>query len=428
MSVAARVAIDAATPGPPSGATPSAARLYRDGYALGVSTVASAGLGFGAWVLAARVHTPREIGYASGLLQAVLLLSAFGLVNLSAGLIRFLPVAGTRAGRFTYGAYTVSAASTFVLAMAFALARPAHLFDATPVGGLLAFAALAVIWSVFTLQDSALTGLGAAPWVACENTSFGLMRVGALVVLGATGGRWGIVASWFLPAVLLIAVINLGPLRTRLAARAGQRPLTSATAVKRYVAATWLPTALQHAVQLATPLVVLAAVGPERASAFSMAWLLITNVELVSIGFGNALVVQAAQDHAALTRLLHAALRRQYELLGLGLVALAVFARQALSVFGPTYAAQGTTTLRLLALAMLPRIFSVTVTSGARIAGRLRAISALQLPITVGEIVLAAVLAPRWGLVAVGWATLVIQSAVAVASVPLWRSLTSEER
>ncbi|MCU1427327.1 MAG: hypothetical protein JWL83_1327 [Actinomycetia bacterium] len=397
-------------------------KLFRDGYALGVSTVASAGLGFVAWVLAARHHTPREMGYASGLLQAVLLLSAIGLVNLSPALIRFLPVAGREGRRFIGATYVVSGTVTAVVAFVFALFRPAHLFEGASFPAFFGFALLATLWSIFTLQDAALTGVGAANWVAGENTVFGVLRVLGIVALGATGGRWGIVGSWFIPAVALIAVINLWPLRTRTLSRAPAVDV-STRVIGRYVTATWLPTVLQHVVQLVTPLVVLSAIGPTRSSAFSMAWLIFTNIELVGIGFGNALVVHAARNRDAVGSLMQAAVRRQLQILGPVLVGVAVFAHPILSVFGPSYARGGTTTLRLLALAMLPRIFSLAVTNGARVAGRLGAVTAIQLPITVGVVGLSALLVPKYGMIAVGWVAIILHSAIAIACIPMWRIL-----
>lgn len=48
-------------------------------------------LGFFFWAIAARLYTPEQVGLATALISAVLLLHVFARLGLDIGLIRFLP-------------------------------------------------------------------------------------------------------------------------------------------------------------------------------------------------------------------------------------------------------------------------------------------------------------------------------------------------
>src|SRR4029079_10368195 len=68
--------------------------VYREGYALVMSAGVAGGLGLVYWVVAARSYSPEDVGVNSAVISTMLLLSSIAQLNLSAGLIRFIPAAG----------------------------------------------------------------------------------------------------------------------------------------------------------------------------------------------------------------------------------------------------------------------------------------------------------------------------------------------
>ena len=64
-------------------------------------------------------------------------------------------------------------------------------------------------WSVFSLQDSALTGLRASVWIPLENAVYGVVKLGLLVVVAQTSLSDGVFTSWTLPVVALLVPVNL---------------------------------------------------------------------------------------------------------------------------------------------------------------------------------------------------------------------------
>ena len=68
--------------------------VYREGYALVMSAAVAGVLGLVYWVVAARSYSPEDVGVNSAIISTMLLLSSIAQLNLSAGLIRFIPAAG----------------------------------------------------------------------------------------------------------------------------------------------------------------------------------------------------------------------------------------------------------------------------------------------------------------------------------------------
>ena len=64
-------------------------------------------------------------------------------------------------------------------------------------------------WSVFSLQDSALTGLRASVWIPLENAVYGVVKLGLLVVVAQTSLSDGVFTSWTLPVLALLVPVNL---------------------------------------------------------------------------------------------------------------------------------------------------------------------------------------------------------------------------
>jgi hypothetical protein len=72
--------------------------LLRNGYALVLNVGLTAALGVSFWVIAAREYSVADVGRGSAMVSALITLSTLGQLNLTTGLLRFLPRAGRHAG------------------------------------------------------------------------------------------------------------------------------------------------------------------------------------------------------------------------------------------------------------------------------------------------------------------------------------------
>src|SRR5256885_2892880 len=74
--------------------------MYREGYALVLSSGLSSLLGFVYWIVAARSYSPDVVGLNSAVISAMMFLAGMSQLNLASASIRFLPAAGARTRRF----------------------------------------------------------------------------------------------------------------------------------------------------------------------------------------------------------------------------------------------------------------------------------------------------------------------------------------
>jgi O-antigen/teichoic acid export membrane protein len=145
---------------------------------------------------------------------------------------------------------------------------------------------------------------------------------------------------------------------------------------------------------------------PTELAYFATAQVVSSVVGLVPYLFAFALFAEAANDEGLLRRLI----RRTFPL---GLVTCLVVvvvaevaAPQVLRLFGPEYAAHGTTVLRLLLLSAVPYVVKDHYVAVRRAQGRLGSATRVLSVATVGEVGAGIVGGVLWGLngLALGWA------------------------
>jgi O-antigen/teichoic acid export membrane protein len=403
--------------------------LFRNAYALIGSTAVTTGLGLGYWVLAARVYTPADVGRGSALISVMLLLAGVAQLNLMPALTRFLPRAGAATGGLVARAYLLGAVVGVVVGGGFAAAT-AWRWPGSALGELLAgrawlaplFAVSVATWAVFTLQDSVLTGLRRAVWVPVDNAAYGVAKIVLLVALAAALPGLGVFVSWAVPAMVSIAVVTGIVFRRAVPAHVRETVAVAepvdARRIRRFVAGDYAGALFELAATRLLPLVVVAQAGAEAAGYFYVVWVIGTAMELVLHNFGASLTVEGALSQERLAAMVASVARRAAVLLvPVTLVALAA-AETVLRVFGAGYAANGAGLLRLLALALLPRLVVVLVLTVARVRGRIGQVVVLQAAFAVLVVGLSLALVGPLGITGVGVAYLVASVAVAAGVLP----------
>src|SRR5712692_394265 len=82
--------------------------LYRNGYALILSSAMTSGLGAVYWIIAARNYSVEDVGINSAAISAMMFLAGISQLNLMSALVRFVPRAGRGTKRFAIFAYGIS--------------------------------------------------------------------------------------------------------------------------------------------------------------------------------------------------------------------------------------------------------------------------------------------------------------------------------
>ncbi len=394
--------------------------LYRNAYALMLNTGVNSVLGLLYWVVAARTHPAAEVGRGNALVALMMVLATLAQLNLGQALIRFLPRSGAAGRRFLLTAYAIAVplsglAAAGVAAYCHLVLPPSDPLSMT-VGLGVWFVVATMAWSVFNLQDAALTGLRAAVWVPVENGIYGLAKLVVLVsVVGA-----GVFVSWTAPVLVLVVPVT-GLLLLRVLprhARQGPAELPSRRVLTRYVAGDYVGSVFTQVSTMLLPVLVVALLGPEQSGYLLPAQTIFTALNLLSLGITSSLVVEAARDATRATAYARAVLRRVLATVLPAALVLAVAAPWVLALFGEQYRANATVLLQLLMVSTLPRIPVLLYSSRCRLdnrTGRLAVLQAGQAVVLVGGTV---VLAGPLGLVAVGWAVLASQALPALALTP----------
>jgi O-antigen/teichoic acid export membrane protein len=358
---------------PPAFRRQWSAPLFQSGFALLLGSGLTSALGLPYWVLAARSYTPSEVGRSAAVLSALVLVSGATQLGLAGVLPRYLPVRSLDARRIVTIAYLATLAAGAALAtlalLTVGLWSPSLRFLRHDPLWALSFIAGVMIWNVFTIQDSVLTGIGQTRWVPLENASYSVVKIALLLAFAAVSWELGIVVSWLLPA-LVAAIVVTGVLLRRVLQRGSDRPMPARSALRRAIRLS-LGNYAGNLASLASgailPVLILNAVGARATAAFYASYTIAMALPLVGAAFATSFTVQAASDVAQMRRLTRQTILGSYALLTPLVIALVVAAPDILGLFGGPYAQQGDAVLRLLSLAALPNVLVVVGLGIARI-------------------------------------------------------------
>lgn len=396
--------------------------LYRNAYALMANTAGNSILGLLYWVLAARTFPDAAVGRGNALISLMMLVSTFTQLNWSGALIRFLPRAGRSARQMLLTAYLMATGLAAVAAAAvmaychFARAPDDPLY--VSAGLAVWFVVATVAWSVFNLQDAALTGMRSAVWVPLENGLYGLVKLVLLVVVARTSLSDGVFASWTIPVIALLVPVNLLLFRRilpRHATAEPDAPPPGRRVLARYMAGDYAAQAFTQLSSTFLPVLVVSLLGAAQGAYYLPAQTAFAAMGMLATAITSSLVVEAARDEQATHRLARAMLRRICVLVLPAGAFVGLAAPWLLELFGSQYRAEATTVLQLMMLSLLPRVPVALYVTKCRLDNRTGTLALLQFTQAALVIGGTAVFAPAAGLVAVGWSVLAAEVVPALA-------------
>ncbi len=396
--------------------------LYRNGYALIFGGAASSALGFFYWIAAARYYPTSDVGANSAVLSAMMLLSGISQLGLGSVLFRFIPLAGQTTDRLISRAYLISVGMAGVLSTLFCLGvdfwSPALAFLRSNAVWFVSFVFANMIWSVFSLQESALTGLRQAHWVPIETTVFGIAKIGLLVALAQSLQHSGLFASWMVPAALTILPLNWLVFRRLIPQHIRATTALAGSIVSkdiiRYTAGNYFGALFSVVSSTLLPIVVTNQVGMSANAYFYLPWMIQTALQLVALNLTTSLTVEAVLDHTRFRAFCIQVLKQTWRLLVPPVVVILLGAFFILQIFGDAYAVQGAALLRLLALATIPNAVVALSISIARVQNRPGLIVAIQGSLCVLALGLSYPFLAIWGITGIGVAWLITQTVLAM--------------
>jgi O-antigen/teichoic acid export membrane protein len=324
--------------------------------------VASMGLGFLAWLVAARLFAPDEVGLASGAVAAMMFCVQLALIGIGSAVIALFPrhrddpEALLNTSLLSVALVAILMGGAF-LVLARGVFRELDTVAATPVLAL-AFIAMTLFGAVNVLMDNLSVAIRRGDQVLTRNVAFGLVTIGfplALSRVGPAYGTWVILLAWTLAG---LAACTIGAFQVH-RTLPGFRPrielrLPLARRLVGVGLPNWALTMTERGPALLMPVLVTELISPTTNAFWYAAWMMAWVVMIIPISVGQTLFAEAAREPdraGAATR--HGLLTS----LGLGVLAaagMALLARFALGLLGSAYADAGVGALRVLVVTVVP--------------------------------------------------------------------------
>ena len=375
---------------------------------------ATAVLGFAYWAVATHLFSARDVGLAAAASSTAFFLGAIGALGIPLLLVAELGSlpAAVRRVTFSTGMY-IACLAVLLLSLGTLALSPVLGGSLRIIGAHSATAALFVIGSVATMGsltfDNAAIALHRGSAQLWRGGLTAVLKLAVVVVLVLVGIRTasGLLFAWALTLAVSIALIPMLRLEP---APVGEGSLSHRAALARRYGALSLK---HHVLNLSinpvfyiVGLIAALLIPPRQLAYFSTALLLESTAMVIPYLLALSLFAEISGDK----RLLHRHVRRTLPL-GLalcgGIVVVAeVAAPLALRIFGPAYATNGTSALRLLVLVGFGYVIKDHYVAIRRAQGRLGQAVKVMAAGTSAEAVGAALGGIYWSMtgLCIGWA------------------------
>lgn len=399
----------------------SSTPLSRGGLALVVNTALTGILGFGYWILAARLFSTYAVGVAGALVAATTLFSGIGQLNLSGMLMRFLPRVGPKSRRLVVGSYVFAAGLSAFIAAASLLFVRLFVSSASPlhVGLLESFSFILAVaaYAIFTIEDSVLIGLRRTVWVPAENGTFGLAKIVALLALAPIGSAFALYGAWMIPLVVLIPAVSAMlfcrflplarrgvPLGRRLRSR-----------LVRFAVGDGAGGLFTQLWTYSLPTLITASLGASVNALFYTSFLFSSTIDQVAVNYASPLTVEGARTPGELETLIRQALKHIFAIILPTVMALILIGPWLLRAFGHKYVSAAPL-LDMLLIACLPKAISTVYYAYCRVQRTTHRSAMMQAYVCSATLAAVAVLARPFGLIAVGLVIVAVQSSAGIIS------------
>lgn len=412
------------TGGPVAGTTATAVRrpaLIRSAAALMTSTVASAGLGFLFWVVAARWFAPEAVGRASAAVSAMALLAGLAQLNLINLYARFLPGAGRHTRRLVLGGYAASAAMAVLLGTGFlALGLGTGIVGPAPVQRLV-FVVAVLATAIFFISDGVLTALRRAGSVPVKNVIASSAKLALLPLLAGTAAGDGMLLAWTAPMLVTMLGVNWWVLRRLVPAHARTAPAAPAPDRREllgFASAEYVNGLLTNAVAFLPPVMVAGALGATASAYFYIPWTIGVAGSTLLWNVVTSFVVTASSDASAARAHVNRAFLLVTAVVVPGAAVLGTAAGPLLGLLGGEYAAEGAATLRLVGLSLPFTGIILLACAFAMMEKRMWPVVGVQSVGIAAFVLLSWFGLPTVGIIAPAAALCMAQAAVAVVLLP----------
>jgi O-antigen/teichoic acid export membrane protein len=408
--------------------------LYANSVFLIANACSNAVLGFGFWVVAARLYPTEVVGLASAMWSAGGMLAFIAVLGLGQGLIRFLPMAREKAAPLINSSITIATAVAAVAALVFIagipLWSPALGFIRSDIRFGITFVIFVISGTLFNLFSDTYLALRRAEYTFIQGAAMGMLKVIFAVALAGTFGIFGMLASYTFASAAIVA-LGLFVFLVRL--QPGYRPIPALPRkadeeMIRFSFTNYLAQGLGSLTGWILPVMVLDLAGSTTNAYFFMGWSFAALLFAVPTATANSMFAECSQSESDMAH----NLRRSLKLIAMLAVPLAaalfLLGDKLLLAFGRQYSEQSTQLLWVLIPSIIPVTINSIYSTTAKVAKRMRVVLGMAAVSSIGTLGLSYFLLPRFGITGPGWAWLISQTALALVILPGFIRLFKQKR
>lgn len=392
--------------------------LRRNALFLMAANASSAFFGFFFWLIAARFYSTEDVGLATALISAMMLLAIISRLGFDIGLIRLLPAEENKRDIINscltlVGLFSIVAAIAFIMGLD--LWSPKLLFIRENWIYIVAFILFTVTITLAQLQGQVFVAFRSAQFTFIQSVVSGLRLL--LVVLLAGLSAFGIFSSVGLAWGLVFIIGNL--LILRLYNKYRPIPTIKRQIVNdmaRFSFGNYAANILGALPTYILPLIIIAVLTTESSAYFYIPFALIGILGMATEGATFSLLAEGSHEPTRLRSQTIKAAKFISLFLVPGIVILFVFGDPILSIFGVAYAQNSLALLRLFAISCIPWTIIYLYTTVIRVQMRVKPLIYLYAFFAVFIIVVSYWLMKWLGLIGVGIAWLSAQSILAMVT------------
>jgi O-antigen/teichoic acid export membrane protein len=384
--------------------------LYANAYYLMANTAVNSLSGFVFWMVAARFYTADDVGIASAMISAILLLSGLSSLGLGSGLIRFLPGAGAAAGEMLNSSLTLITLLSLLSAIVFLVGLPLWspaltLMYGQPIfimcfvlftllctwSGVISLVFVAHRASRFTLLSSVVAGAKIFLLITFT-TLYGAFGIFASIGV-ATGVSLVVALLWFLPAVQ-----NGYFPRPRLCLRILRSLLP-------FSIGNYLVVFLYQTPQIILPIMVLNVLGARESAYIYTVWMIATMFFMISGAISASVFAEGSNEEKSVPDNVRRALSLTAMLSLPAVLIMLILGDRLLLFFGRDYLEGGGKLLTILVLSTFPVGINNIYFAVKKVTKEIGTMFVLSALIAGGTLGLSYLLMPRYGIAAtgIGW-------------------------
>jgi O-antigen/teichoic acid export membrane protein len=397
--------------------------LIQNAIALMISSGGTAVIGVVFWAVAAHLSSATVVGRTTAEIAAMLLLATLAQLSFGSIFERFLPVAGEFTYDFVKRSYRICTAFGLVLAVGYLALGFGRSFLPSSLGWKLLFVVAVVLWTIFALQDSVLIGLRASRWVAVENIAYSVAKLAFLPVSIVISASDGIFVAWTAPVLFAIIAVTWYLFRHRIpehqSTSTASEELPSTRALIVLASAQYAALLSSVFLPSIVTLIVIQRLGAIANAHYYLPSMIASSLGMFCWGIVRSFLVEATSEPGALRHHANSTIRALLIVLLPSVLLGYIFAPTYLRVFGASYAAHGTTLMRMLLISLLGSSVMVFYSAFAWLDQRVWWMTARSIATGVVYLGVVYALIGHFGIDAIGIAGLVNSGITVVVFLPI---------